>query len=54
VPEQRSLGSSLLFTVAHVWSVPHCWQLPVQSLSTQQPLSGMHAALQAFMLAPHP
>jgi hypothetical protein len=52
VPEQRPFGSASLTAAAHTWFVPHCWQVPGQSASTQQPLVGMQVLPHGFMLAP--
>jgi hypothetical protein len=50
VPEQRPFGSSWLKAAVHVLFT-HFWQVPAQSLSTQQPFVGMQVPLQAVVLA---
>jgi hypothetical protein len=46
VPEQRDVGSSLLRAAVHLWVASHCWQVPAQSVSTQQSDWAMQVPLQ--------
>jgi hypothetical protein len=51
VPEQRAVGSSWFVAAVQAWLVPHFWQVPGQSLSTQQASIAMQVPLHDFMFA---